>query len=141
MREVGSFCQEVRVIHQRFLQFHWKELINFQSNTSSHTTAKLTAKQRNLAALRIVKCSELPCACNILKSSGLAPPSQPDHTVALNVLDQTILLVILTLVLLHHQRRICLTMFAVIEFIRKARGSEAGPSRWRFEHLWILVDK
>ncbi|XP_062514679.1 uncharacterized protein LOC134190252 [Corticium candelabrum] len=74
-----SSLRDVKAIHQRFLHFHWKELVNLQSSNKESRKVDALSKQnqeeRYRAALKSVKCAELSRAARILTRDGLIPPS------------------------------------------------------------------
>ena len=71
--------RDVKAIHQRFLHFHCKEMVNLQSSNRKSRKLDVSSMQnqeeRYRAALKSVKCGELSRAAIILTSDGLIPPS------------------------------------------------------------------
>ena len=134
-----SGIKEIKAIYHRFLGFHWQELIELRDHSHSQQSNKKGEDQRRKAALRHVKYGELSKAARILTSHGLAPPSEksiqrlrakhPARKMSLNLsgVDKV--------------SSIRLNKSIFLESLRKSpRGSGAGPSGWRLEHLRVLQD-
>ena len=134
--------RDTKARYQRFIHFHWRELIQFQKDYSPPIcSSKNEDDHRKRVAIRLVRCGELSRAAKALTSQGLAPAN--DET--LNKLRSK-----------YPSRRegLCdgpcmsgpvssLTLKSSVLFdaIRKApRGSGAGPSGWRYEHIRALLD-
>ena len=139
--KVGT--REVKAIYNRFLQFHWHELIHLRggSNRSRSTSGP---DQRKKAAMRLIQCGEMSRASQILTSQGLAPTT--DDTVSkLSSKHPKRRTSQLSHDDFHEQEKsehpFSLKKEAYFEAIRKApRGSGAGPSGWRYEHLRGLLE-
>ena len=71
--------KEIKAIHQRFINYHWKELIKLQKSASSKGCSQGDKELQHKAVLRLIKCGELSRAAKILTSKGLADPS--DETI------------------------------------------------------------
>ena len=138
-REGRSGIKEIKAIYHRFLGFHSKELIELHNHSHAQQSNNKGEDQRRKAALRHVKCGELSRAAKILTSHGFAPPSEesiqrlrakhPARKMSLTLSD------------VDEVSSIQLKKSVVLESSRKSpRGSRAGPSGWRFEHLRVLQD-
>ena len=133
--------REIKAIHNRFLHFHWKELLHLHN---SKPLVKSGVRKSDLcavdskckAALRSIKSGELSSATRILT---IAVPSEdtmerlkekhPDRSedIVFNDVDAN--------------SPISLKKAIFLEAIKKApRGSGAEPSGWRYEHLRLLME-
>ena len=134
--------REVKAIHQRFLHFHWKELLHLQK-TKPHVKSGIKKNQcavdwKCKAALKSIKSGELSRAARILTSNGLALPSEGtveslkrkhpirSEDIVSNDVDASM--------------SISLKKTIFLEAIKKSpRGSAPGPSGWRYEHVRLLL--
>ena len=133
------------VTYRRFFAYQWEELlcnIDFPASHQERQPSKEpTSKGVEKAALWLVKCVEIARAAKVLMSSGLAPASEEtakklaakhparsvsaenDHEVSSNTTTEAINLD-------------AVNLFNVVK--RLPRGSSAGPSGWRYEHIQAL---
>ena len=129
---------ELRSVFQKFLSYRWEELLqlNQRSKKSDHFPSDYQTK----VALKLIRQGELSRAARMLTSNGLVPESE--ETVS-------------KLKSKHPARRsdphyqpppvagdtgLILDQHTLMQAIRKApRGSSAGPSGWRYEHLKCLI--
>ena len=136
--------REVKAIYTRFLQFHWQELILNRSHLS-RSTPSTEVDQRKKAALSLVHCGELSRASRVLTSQGFAPATDdtvaqllskhPHRMISSHRPEET------SKVESDSVNPISLKKEAFFNAIRKApRGSGAGPSGWRYEHLNTLLE-
>ena len=72
--KVGT--KEIKAIYNRFLQFHWEELIHLKRSSKDQLPITSGIEQRKKAAIKSVKCGELSRASRILTSQGLAPATE-----------------------------------------------------------------
>ena len=133
--------KEIREIHQKILDFQWNELIQLQGSTNltPHGPTQPEAKRQMQAAIRLVRCGELSRAARVLTSKGLAPandttverlkkkhPANNNDSLAFSTCADN---------------QIQLTRSSLSHVIRQSpRGSAAGISGWRYEHLRLLLD-
>ena len=140
-RSGKSHTSGIKARYKLFLEYRWEELLQIWQLSSETVNVKQVNNQRHArqSAIRLVKSGELSRAARILTSKGLAPAS--DETVA-------------KLSLKHPTRdpntpvphsdtcnSMALPASVIINVIKKSpRGSGAGPSGWKFEHLRNLLD-
>ena len=128
---------EMRSVFQKFLSYRWEELL--QLNQRSKKSDRFPSDYQTKVALKLIRQGELSRAARMLTSNGLAPESE--ETVS-------------KLKFKHPARRsdphyqppaagdtgLILDQHTLMQAIRKApRGSSAGPSGWRYEHLKCLI--
>ena len=129
--------RDVKVRYQKFLSWNWSDLLQLNGSTSKKTP-RCSDEARRAATLRLVRCGELSRASRLLTSKGLAPASEdttaklaskhPSRATGLHLPSLS-------------QDSIKLSSSALFDAIRRApRGSGAGLSGWRFEHLKVLLE-
>ena len=125
------------LLYQKFLSWNWSDLLQLNGSTSKKTP-RCSDEARRAATLRLVRCGELSRASRLLTSKGLAPASEdttaklaskhPSRATGLHLPSLS-------------QDSIKLSSSALFDAIRRApRGSGAGLSGWRFEHLKVLLE-
>ena len=116
--------------------------MNLQSSNKESRKVDASSKQnqeeRHRAALKSVKCGELSRAARILTSDGLIPPSpETEEKLKAKHPSQSEELRLSTV----NTPQIDLKRSVFLEALRRApRGSGAGPSGWRYEHLRLLLE-
>ena len=66
---------EIKAIHQRFLHFYWRELIQLQRKKTVHHFGSEDMERKRKSAFGLIRCGELSRTARILTSGGLAPPT------------------------------------------------------------------
>ena len=134
--------KEVKCRYQRFLSYHWEELIHFKNPVRRKPqTTQPVEHQRRKITMRLVQSGEIARAARALTSQGLAPAKSEvleklklkrpvGHINSSDIPD-----------IPDSVETIQLDKATFIKVLKNApRSSGCGPIGWRYEHVRVLLD-
>ncbi len=129
--------REILLIYEKFLDYKWEELLQFNTPDNKVLHQNQGSSRKN-AATRLIRCGEISRAAKILTSPGLAPTSldtrdklTAKHPCRSGDLDDNIS---------SNETLFQLSKKDLFSSIRGSpRGSGCGPSGWRYEHIRLLL--
>ena len=130
--------KQARVTYQKFLDFQWHELIDFNKQQPTKKREASSIQSRKVA-LRLVKCGELSRAARVLTSAGMAPATEETaRKLAAKHPSRREEFIVKASV---KEESLNLCKNQLFEAVRNSpKGSGTGPSGWRYEHFRVLLD-